>query len=136
MENRKELLESLHDYMVDYAKNKAELDKLDKQCKSVNATIKNIMADLDITEESYGGYRCVKSVQHRESLDEDKLLVQLKHFAPDTKCIKTKEYVDMDVLESEIYHGKLSDDAMLALDACRNVKEVVVLSVKKEKKAK
>ena len=126
-------LDVLHDLMLDYANLKSELDKLDKQTKKRNAEIKELMAELDLTEETYNGYRCVKSVQHRESLDEDKLLIQLKNYAPNTESIKMKEYVDMDVLESEIYHGQLSDDAMLALDECRNVKEVVVLTVKKEK---
>jgi hypothetical protein len=134
MENLEAMYESLHDYIVDYAADKAELDKLDKRCKKVNATIKELMFDLGISEESYNGYRCVRSVQQRESLDEEKLIKMLKRYAPDTECIKKKEYVDMDVLENEIYHGLLSDDAMIALDECRNMKEVVVLTVKKEKK--
>lgn len=82
------------------------------------------------------GSRVVYSITKRESLDEDKLLVQLKKYAPDTQCIKTKEYIDMDVLENELYHDKLSSEALAAMDTCRNVKEIPTLNIRKAKKGK
>ena len=80
------------------------------------------------------GTRVVCGITRRESLNEDKLLIKLKEYAPDTESIKTKEYVDMDVLESEIYHDKLSPEALAAMDSCRTVKETSTLTIKKAKK--
>lgn len=117
-----------------YVKNKAELDALDKKCKSLNTSIKQLMEVLKLDHVTIGDKEVCYSIQTRESLDEEKLITQLKAFAPDTKCIKTKEYIDMDVLENEIYHGELSDDAMCAMDSCREVKEIVRLDIRKAKK--
>ena len=46
----------------------------------------------------------------------------------------TKEYIDMDILEQEIYHGRLSQDALVAMDSCREVKEIQKLDIRKAKK--
>ena len=127
-------LAELKAFAGSYVKNKAELDTLDKKCKSLNTSIKQLMETLKLDEVEVGDKKLCYSVQTRESLDEEKLLVQLKHFAPDTECIKTKEYIDMDILENEIYHGKLSDDALCAMDSCREVKEIPRIDIKRVKK--
>ena len=124
----------LDSLIVTYAQMKADFDEDKKVLDKYNALIKERMEEVGEDVISVGGYICTRGVQHRESLDEEKLIKKLKNYAPDTECIKKKEYVDMDVLENEIYHGLLSDDAMIALDECRDVKEVVTLTVKKEKK--
>ena len=64
------------------------------------------------------------------------LLIKLKQFVPDTPCIKTKEYVDMDTLESEIYHGSFSEDALKAMDKCKSVKLTPTLTISIAKKGK
>jgi len=122
---------SLSEYASLYIKKKKELDALDKEVKTINARMKELMKEQDITEAHCDEGVVTYSVQERKSFDEDKLIVQLKHFAPDTECIKQKEYVDMEVLENEIYKGLLSNDAMCSLDACRIVKEVEVLKISK-----
>ena len=137
MDNTEKQIVELRNNAILYAKLKSEIDPMEKKCKSLNTSIKGLMEILKMDNVLLPDGSSVKySVSTKESLDEEKLIRQLKHFAPDTECIKTKEYVDMDVLENEIYHGKLSDDAMIALDACREVKEIPKLTIEKPKKKK
>ena len=123
-----------------YAENKAMLDDYKKICDKENKQIKELM-----DEGSYeaGGYKATKSVQVRESMNEDKLLEILKDLDDNydidcygTNLIKTKEYVDMDVLESLIYKGKLSNEVLMDIDKCRESKEVVTLRISKVKENK
>ena len=121
----------------EYVSAKREFDTLKKKTDNLNQSLKlNMeMSNLDGIELDDGSKVCL-GITKRESLDEDKLLVQLKKYAPDTDCIKTKEYIDMDILENEIYHEKLSPEALAAMDSCRNVKEIPTLTIKKAKKGK
>ena len=131
MEQMKQLRKRVNEYVAD----KAELGPLEKKVDSNNTAIKQLMELLGKDEiEADNGLRVVYGVSKTETLDEEKLLVMLKDLVPDTPCIKTKEYIDMDILESEIYHGRVSDDVMCALDACRETKEKVTLNIRKPKK--
>lgn len=122
---------------TEYARDKAEESVIKKRLESNNTSIKALMEMLGENEvETEDGSTVCYGVTKRESMNEDKLLEVLHKYAPDTKCIKTKEYVDMDVLESEIYNNKLSAEAMTAFDGCRVVKEIPTLTVKKPKKGK
>ena len=117
-----------------YVKNKTELSSLEKKCDSLNASIKQLMETLKLDFVRVGKDKEIRySIQTRESLDEERLIKLLKELAPDTNCIKTKEYIDMDVLENEIYHGELSDDALCAMDSCRKIKSIPRLDIKKVK---
>lgn len=130
-------LEQLKQCATEYVADKAEESKLKKRLESNNTSIKQLMELLKMEDvELDDGAKVHYGVTTKESLDEEKLLTQLKKYAPDTQCIKTKEYIDMDVLESEIYHDKLSAEAMAAMDTCRNVKLVPTLTIKKAKKGK
>lgn len=115
-----------------YAENKSILDDYKKICETENKQIKELME-----EGSYeaGGYKATKSVQTRESFNEDKLLDLLRQYDVGD-IIKTKEYVDMDALESAIYKGKIDKELLLAIDKCRESKEVITLRVSKIKEKK
>ena len=116
---------------------KSEADKFKKQAEDLNNNLKRAMELLNADEVQLDdGARVVYSVTKKETLNEERLLKILKEVAPETNCIKTKEYVDMDILESEVYRGQLSADAMLALDQCRVVKEIPTLTIRKAKKGK
>ena len=119
----------------EYVSTKKEFDTLKKKTDSLNQSLKlNMeMSNLDDIELDDGSKVCL-GITKRESLDEEKLLVQLKKYAPDTQCIKTKEYIDMDILEKEIYNDKLPSEALSAFDTCRNVKEIPTITIKKGKK--
>lgn len=129
--------QELKQLATEYVTTKAEFDALKKRTDSLNQNLKANMelSNLDGIELDDGSKVCL-GITKRESLDEEKLLVQLKKYAPETSCIKTKEYIDMDVLENEIYHDKLSQEALAAMDACREVKEIPTLTIRKAKKGK
>ena len=113
-----------------YAENKSLMDDYKKICDEENKQIKELM-----DEGSYeaGGYKATKSVQVRESMNEDKLLDVLRHYTFGAEVIKSKSYVDMDVLESLIYKGKLSKEVLMEIDKCREKKEVVTLRISRVK---
>lgn len=118
-----------------YAENKADLDKIKKVCEAQNADIKRQLEEMGEDEYTAGGYVVKRTVSTRESMNEERLLEMMKkHKIPGV--IKTKEYVDMDALESYLYSSILFDDVAADLDSCREVKEVVQLRISKEKKKK
>lgn len=133
---RKVVTETLDDLIPRYAENKSLLDDYKKICDEENKKIKDMME-----EGSYeaNGYKATKSVQHRETMNEDKLLDIMrnhKDVAEVCELIKTKDYIDMDALESAIYKGKISNDILMEIDKCREVKEVVTLRISKVKEKK
>lgn len=127
---------NLKDLIVAYVQNKSELDDYKKICDRQNAEIKEQMKESNLTEFEADGYVAKYSVTKRESMNEDKLLDILKELptANNLNLIKTKEYVDMDALESAIYNEQIPQDVMLKLSLCRESKEVVTLRVSKAKK--
>lgn len=121
----------------EYVSGKAELDKLKKRVDSINSEIKTAMEEAKLNEvETESGAVVRYGITRKESLDEDMLLIKLKQTAPDTTCIKTKEYVDMDILEAEIYHGLVPKEALMAMDKCKSVKLTPTLTISKAKKGK
>lgn len=121
----------------EYVSGKAELDKLKKRVDSINSEIKTAMEEAKLNEvETESGAVVRYGITRKESLDEDMLLIKLKQTAPDTTCIKTKEYVDMDILEGEIYHGLVPKEALMAMDKCKSVKLTPTLTISKAKKGK
>lgn len=131
---RKKVGVSLDTLIPQYAENKSLLDDYKKICDEENKQIKDMME-----EGSYeaGGWKATKSVTTRDSMNEDKLLDVLKKAGfTQTSIIKTKEYVDMDELESAIYNGLIEKDILLEIDKCRESKEVVTLRISKVKEKK
>lgn len=127
---------SLDTLIPQYAENKAILDDYKKICDTENKQIKDIM-----DEGSYeaGGYKATKSVQVRESMNEDKLLDVMhnhREVAELNGIIKIKEYIDMDMLESAIYNKQIDKDMLMEIDKCRETKEVVTLRISKVKEKK
>ena len=129
-------IESLDELIPQYAENKGILDDYKKICDDENKKIKELM-----DEGSYeaGGWKATKSIQVRETMNEDKLLEVMKqHYAIHQKfgIIKTKEYIDMDALESAIYKGQIDKYTLLEIDKCRESKEVVTLRISRIKEKK
>lgn len=128
-------LETLRQYAQEYVADKAEESVLKKRLEKNNANIKALMELLGLPDVELGdGSKVHYSVTKKTSLDEEKLIEYLHKFAPDTQCIKTKEYIDMDILESEIYHEQLPTEMVSAMEKCTHVKEVPTITIKKGKK--
>ena len=53
-----------------------------------------------------------------------------------TDIIRTKEYIDMDALESAIYHGDISNDVVKTFSSCKDITETQVLNISKRKEKK
>lgn len=117
-----------------YALNKNELDSYKKICDAENAEIKALMTELELNKASTEDYTATLSIQHRETMDEDKLLEVLRDAGYADIVIRTKEYVDMDLLENAIYHEMIDKDTLLAMQRCKEVKEVQTLKISKRKK--
>lgn len=129
-------LEKLDELVPRYGDEKTEMDRYKKLCDADNAEIKSIMSDLAIQHYTAGNYKVVRSVQERESMDEELLLSLLKDF-PEVQIhniIKTKEYVDFDALEAALYKDALPKEILLAIDKARTIKYVTTLKVSKIKK--
>lgn len=116
-----------------YAANKSEMDSYKKICDRENAEIKTLMADLELPQRIVGGYKAIRSVQRRETINEE-LLLAIAHKYNLFDVIKTKEYIDFDALEHAIYIGRISSNVLLEMDKAKEVKEVVTLTIKKVKK--
>ncbi|HUM44668.1 MAG TPA: hypothetical protein PKI14_17120 [Fervidobacterium sp.] len=101
-----------------------------KIADKANKEIKEIMEEQGITEFATNGLVATVSVSERVDLMEDVLIEKIKELGI-KGIIKTKEYVDMDALETALYNG-LINPAMLA--QAQTKKEVVTLRVRQEKK--
>ena len=125
---------SLDTLIPQYAENKSMLDDYKKICDDENKQIKDMME-----EGSYeaGGWKATKTISTRETMNEEKLLdVARKNSYYLSDIIKTKEYIDMDKLESLLYKGNISKEVLLEIDKCRESKEVVTLRISKVKEKK
>ena len=130
-------LQDLERVVTEYAKGKDELDSLKKVCDEQNKAIKSLMSTLiepDNGKRIYeiGDIVCTVNQTKKESFNEDKLLDVLR-LCPVEGLIKTREYVDMDVLEDAIYKQEIGQDLLMEIDSCREVKETQVLTIKRKK---
>ena len=127
-------LDKLAALIPQYHANKVEMESYKKICDTENAEIKSIMSDLALQHYTVGGLKAVRSIQRRETMNEERLLEIARKYGLDV--IRTREYVDFDALEQAIYNGKVSNEAILEMDKAKEVKEVVTLTIKKVKEKK
>lgn len=118
-----------------YFEHKTDLDFIKKQCDAENAEIKKIMREQGLKEFEADNIVAKYVVANKESMNEDKLLQVLKERGY-KDLIRTKEYVDMDQLESALYHSKIDTDTIIEMDKCRETKETVQLRLTKKKEKK
>lgn len=125
----------LNTIIPQFYKDKAEMDKFKKVADAENKKIKQLMLDANEDTHEAGEYVARQSVSERESLNEDKLIAVLKkHEIPGV--IKTKEYVDMNALESYLYYNEMTKSFAADLDRCKTTIKVVTLRVTKKKPRK
>lgn len=80
--------------------------------KAFGDMLKSTLADFGVSKYSSDALGLSLSVSTRKnvSYNEDVLLGILKGTEFANKTIKTKEYVDMEALESEMYHGNIKPE--------------------------
>lgn len=110
---------------------------LEKELKNKNSFIKSTLAEMG--EDLYETDKCKATIsyQNRVNMDEEKVIEIIKeNISPARRkgVIKTKEYVDYEVLESLIYNGVIAAEK---LEPAQSVNVVTILKVtalkKKEK---
>ena len=128
MKNEKKLKELIDNY----AKNKELMESQKKTVDSFNLEIKKIMLEMKQDSFETDNYNATVSKSVKTTMDEDKLLEVLKHNNI-TNAIRTKEYVDLDLLENMMYHNEIPQDVIVQMGDCKSEKEVITLRVSKRK---
>lgn len=123
--------ESLTTLIPEFGEIKSKADDFKKQAEAKNKAIKKLMAEEGITEKEVEGWQVKYLVSTSDSYDEDAMLEFMKKHKQFAECIKTREYIDEEVLEDLIYHGKLSKNLVASLDRFRTVKETEKLLIKR-----
>lgn len=113
-----------------YQANKVELDYYKRLADGANKEIKEIMLNEEMGEFESDNLIARISKSERTNFIDELLIDKIKSLGI-KGIIKKKEYVDMDKLESAIYHGEIN---AAELANCQEIKEVVTLriSVKKD----
>ena len=128
------------DLIIHYGELDTKIKTLTKELESDKVTIKNQLLAANVDTYIAGNYKVVRQVSYRTKVDEDKMLKVLKkdwenrYGDQDCPYIKTKEYVDMDQLESVLYAGELPKEVLTELNNCQEKTEVVALKCSKVKK--
>lgn len=115
-----------------YITNK-DLEKEYKDLASTeNTRIKAIMEEMDISEceDAEGNNIATVTEQKKETFIEPRLIQFLKDNGYAKDIVKTKEYVDMDALESAIYHGVIPESVLAEMSDCKETKITKVLRIK------
>jgi hypothetical protein len=109
-----------------------EFNTSEAKKNAYNLTIKETLNEFGIKSyKSSNGYNLSMTSRPNIKWDEDMLIKVCKQKNIDG-LVKTKEYVDMDVLESAIYHGDILPED---ISNCRIVKpDVVTLRCTQSKK--
>ena len=123
-------MSKLNELIPLYYEHNELVKKHKKVADKANKEIKETMAEQGITEFATNGLVATVSVSERVDLMEDVLMEKIKELGI-KGIIKTREYIDMDALETALYNG-LINPAMLA--QAQTKKEVVTLRVRQEKK--
>ena len=121
------------DLISQYVEVKLIYDEAKKKEAELNKQIKAIMSEKGLIEVQCGDTTIQYSERTSDVYDEEAMLGYMhkhKAFAP---CIKTKEYMDADVLEDLMYKGEISKKLQAGLDEFRTTKITQVLKIKKGK---
>lgn len=131
------LFENKLSMLVDaFAEVKAKFEAVKKDVDDRGKEIKQIMQDENLDSFDTGSNTAKFTLQRRETMDESKVIAILQKRGFDAKIVKLKPYVDMDALESAIYHDELPKEVQDELSACVIVKEIPTLKVTKNKEKK
>lgn len=126
----------LDELITQYGEQNTQCNALKKVVADLNAKLKTAIKSLNQQNKDIevNGWKCSLSVTEEKVMNEDRLLEFCK--VNKIKCIKTKEYVDADALEKLIYSGKISEELIIEMDKCNDVKTKETLRCSKAKEAK
>ena len=139
-EEMEQLEEELDALIPTYGSLDFELKNIKKKADGFKERIKTIVKSLGVKTYRSEDYEITYTEAERVSFKEDKLLTKLKEIVADRNpeefegLVKTKEYVDMDVLENLLYHNKFDEADISSISDCQEIKIIPTLKVKKVKK--
>lgn len=139
-EEMEELEKELETLIPTYGSLDFELKNIKKKADGFKERIKTIVKSLGVKTYRAEDYEITYTEAERVSFKEDKLLIRLKEIVANKDLkefeglIKTKEYVDMDVLENLLYHNKFNEAEISSISSCQEIKNIPTLKVKKVKK--
>lgn len=123
------------DLAQSYISLKESFDPLKKQVDDCGKKLKSAMRDVDLTEYVVGDKKVTISVTPKSDFNELQAIEILrKNLTPEqfAKCVKTKEYIDDDALESMVFNREV--DAAILAPAETPKEPTVTLRVSKAKK--
>jgi len=121
--------EKLKEIVPKFFKNKKSMDDLKKTVDEANAKIKQIMSEEQLEKIDIDNYSVVCSKTVKSNFIDDMLIDKLKNLKAGY-LIKTKEYVDTELLETAIYNGKINPEDIMD---CQTTTETLRLTVKEKK---
>ena len=99
----------LRDLILQFAQDKKALDNYKQLTDREKKKIKIALGELGQSEYSYYGYKVKLTKRTSQQLDEDGMIeFLLSNGIKD--CVKTKYYLDTDMLEKAIYNGNIPSD--------------------------
>lgn len=135
-------MRNLDELVAHYGEVDSQIKTLTKELESDKITIKNELASQKKDDYSAGGYKVIRQVSYRTKVNEDRMIKVLKddwkERYGDMECpyIKTKEYIDMEELESVLYANELPENIVTKLNDCQEKTEVITLKCSKIKESK
>lgn len=135
LRSKEEIVQELTSLVPEFIHIKNEADSYKKLSDNSNKKIKDLMSEAELDNFECGAYVLKYTVQHRESLNEDKLLGIAKKYNLD-KIVKQVEVINMEALEDAIYREEISPEVLAEISKCTIVKDVPTLKVTKKKEGK
>lgn len=129
-----ELAAELTTLVNEYANAKEIIDKYDKIAKDRNAKIKELMSKHKLESFDADEYVVDYSVSEKKSFDEDPMMEWMNRRKVVQWAIKTKHFIDTDILYEAIYQGKVSDTDLAKMKDFEIIKEIPTLRLKRRKK--
>ena len=137
--NITEQMEKLNKIVPIYVANNTESKNYKKLVSDGSAEIKEILQSIKMDSIEVGEYKVFVTHIDKSYMDTDKLLAFVKERFPQElqeRVVKTREYIDEDVLESIMYKNEISDDIKADMAKCMVEKEELRLNVKQIKEDK
>lgn len=132
---------TLDDLVATYGKHDAEIKDLKKVADTEKEQIKSMLSD-EQPNWCAGGYKVTRVVTEKTTFNEERLLTVLKkdweerNGKTDCPYIKTREYVDMDSLETALYENSIPSEVLAEMNKCKTVTPTIALRCAKDKEKK
>lgn len=124
---------TLNELIPLYGEKNTECNALKKVVSDLNSKVKTEIKRVkkENSDIIIDGWKCSLTISESYDFNEERLI----EFCKENKInvVKKKEYIDFDALEKLIYNGKISEDIIIEMDKCRDLKTKETLRCSKGK---